>query len=62
MKERVIDIKQVSVHAECDCGGEFRATGMTLLSSPPWYVHQCTKCRVTENFRISYPTIRNVPV
>lgn len=38
-----------------DCGGTFKATGLTLTSNPPWYVHTCTKCNTRENLRHQYP-------
>lgn len=62
MIERVIDVKMVLVHADCKCGGEFKATGEALMCNPPKYVHICSKCGDHMNSRECYPQTRLVPV
>lgn len=62
MIERIVEVKSVLVHADCECGGEFKATGEALLSYPPKYVHICNKCGDYINSRDKYPVTRMVPV
>lgn len=42
------------------CGdklGHMLATGMSLMSSPPWYIHKCDICGIEKKFRSIYPRI-----
>lgn len=62
MIERHIEVKTFLVHADCKCGGEYKATGEALMCYPPKYVHICTKCGDHINSRDKYPVTRMVPV
>lgn len=54
--EAVIPIMERMI---CDCGGEMKASGATLLSKPPLYPHRCDKCGATESVRgVAYPRIK----
>lgn len=38
--------------------GNMVATGEMLTSNPPWYIHKCDNCGVTEKyFNKSYPSV-----
>jgi hypothetical protein len=53
-------VKTVQVDMACGkCGnGVMRPTGRVLMSSPPWYVHECSNCKAWENYRQRYPYIK----
>lgn len=57
--ERVRFTRVRTVRVECDCAvvgcaGKMRATGAILTSNPPWHVHRCSMCGLTENFLDEY--------
>lgn len=58
MKERKTELKTYMVRAYCDCGGEFKPTGMKLMINPPQYPHVCEKCGAEETFKDKYPTLQ----
>ena len=58
MKERKTEVKAYLVKAYCDCGGEFKPTGVTLMINPPRYPHVCEKCGAKETFNSRYPEIQ----
>lgn len=41
----------------CECGGEYTFTGITLLTYPEQYRHQCCNCGKMETTTILYPRI-----
>ena len=41
----------------CECGGEFRSTGMILTSNPCQYSMQCDKCGAGETRYENYPRV-----
>lgn len=43
---------------ECKVG-EMKTTGRTLLSSPPFYGHQCGHCNAQAQLRTIYPRVVN---
>lgn len=45
------------VRMRCPCGGEVKASGMTLTCMPPIYVHACDKCNERYDLRDTYPSI-----
>lgn len=59
MAETYKELQPVKVGYICDeCWeGELVFTGITKMSSPPIYVHKCSKCKETFNLRKQYPTI-----
>ena len=58
MPELRMVMQTFKVDMECDCGeGLMRPTGVTLMSNPAQYPHQCKVCGATKNFRVSYPHI-----
>jgi len=61
MIERSVDVKTVLVHADCECGGEFKTTGEAYMCNPPKYVHICNKCGDWMTSRDKYPVTRMVP-
>ena len=41
----------------CECGGEFKSTGIVLDSYPPQYPLRCDKCRAGETRDERYPRV-----
>ena len=37
------------VRLYCECGGEMKPNGMSLMSNPPQYPHNCDRCGYKEN-------------
>ena len=50
-------VKPVKIVAICECGGEFKDTGICLTSCPCKYPHICNKCGRPEIFDSQYPKI-----
>lgn len=57
MIEKEFEVKVVKVRAFCECGGEFRPTGLTLMAFPPMYDYRCDKCNMQKHFNKQYPSI-----
>ena len=55
--EALEPVRTVRIHKHCDCGGEFKATGMCYTTFPPSYGHECDKCKTEAYFDEMYPTI-----
>ena len=51
------NVKPVKIFAICECGGEFKPTGICLTSYPCQYPHTCNKCGKYETFDSKYPKI-----
>lgn len=62
MTEKRTEVKTIRVRAICNCGGEFKPTGMCLTSYPPQYPHKCDNCGKVKTFEKSYPTVEYVEV
>jgi hypothetical protein len=62
MIERSVKVETYLVHADCECGGEFKATGEALMCYPPKYIHECTGCKKIERWREQYPATRMIEV
>lgn len=62
--EMVLEAKLLIVHMVCDkCGkGKMIPTEIALMSFPPQYPHKCDNCGHTDNFSISYPYQKLVPI
>lgn len=43
------------VRAYCNCGGEWRFTGISQPVSRPNYCHKCNGCQEIEYFKVKYP-------
>lgn len=45
-------MKQITLRKQCkNCSdGEMKSTGVVLTSNPPWYVHKCNSCGISENY------------
>lgn len=43
--------------AVAQCGGRMCHTGISKMSSPPWYEHQCSGCKAKEDLRSIYPGV-----
>lgn len=60
MAERIVPVKQVKVHMDCDldgCTGEMVNTGQAYLSAPPRYPHYCDVCGKHATFGKRYPLL-----
>ncbi len=55
MIEESKNCKIIVIHAMCECGGEFKQSGVVLTSYPEKYGHICDRCGKGENFEKSYP-------
>lgn len=63
MKIKKILQRTVKLELHCDCGGQFIFTGMSKSSMPPWYVHECNKCKKISDIHGNYyPRIVNEDV
>lgn len=59
-------VQTLQVHMMCQCGGEFKPTGIGSGSAasalnPKWeceYQHKCDKCGAAQNFDRIYPYIK----
>lgn len=45
------------VQLRCECGQFMSPTGITLMSYPPQYEHECPGCKIKMNMRRSYPYV-----
>lgn len=66
MAERLVPVKQVMVHMDCNaefCDGELLNNGEAFLTSPPKYPHCCNVCARMEIYPKRYPLLdyREVP-
>lgn len=60
MAERIVPVRQVKVHMDCDldgCTGEMLNDGSALLCSPPRYPHVCNVCGKKVTFGKRYPLL-----
>lgn len=57
MEEVKAKVQPYMVFAMCDCGGEFKPTGMCLSSYPTYYEHECNRCNKIRSFDCRYPKI-----
>jgi len=40
------------------CGtGKMQPIGILLPTSPPQYRHECTHCKVRQNYKVEYPIV-----
>lgn len=62
MIERKIEVKTFIVHADCKCGGEYKATGEAYMCYPAKYIHVCDKCGDHMTSRDTYPKMVTEPV
>ena len=52
------EVKTYRVRMLCDeCNGEMKATGETLMTYPPKYIHKCELCGLVVTYAVSYPYI-----
>jgi len=56
--ETVSPVNPVIIRQTCECGGEYKPTGVCLTSYPAQYPHTCDKCGKGATFAESYPLIR----
>lgn len=60
MAERLVAVRQVKVHMDCDepdCTGEMLNNGNAFLCSPPKYPHVCNVCGKKVTFSKRYPSL-----
>ena len=65
-KEVSKPVQTVQVHMMCQCGGEFKSTGIgsgscTSALNPKWeckYQYKCDKCGAVQDFDRCYPYIK----
>ena len=50
-------VQPIKVIAVCECGGEMKPTGITLMTNPCRYPHECNKCGRAETYDCKYPKI-----
>ena len=56
MRRLMTEVRTFNVKLMCDCGGEIRANGNVLETSPPVYAHQCLACSKSYTLDSEYPT------
>ena len=53
------EVKTYQLKLMCECGGEFKSTGIVLTSNPPQYPHACNSCGKQITKWECYPYIKN---
>lgn len=62
MKKVKKEVKTNIIKAMCECGGEYKPTGIVLTTYPEQYPHDCSKCGKREVFYEQYPKFEYVEV
>ena len=44
MKKRKVHRAKYETYAVCDCGGEYKSTGIVFTTMPASYQYKCDKC------------------
>ncbi len=56
--EKKREVKVYKVDLFCDeCGGEMYSQGISLMSNPPMYLHECKECGAVLSPSSLYPKI-----
>ena len=55
MREVKIRVEVYRVRAMCECGGEFKPTGVSYPLYPVQYLHECNRCGKLEKYEYRYP-------
>jgi len=44
MKKRKVNWAKFETYPVCDCGGEYKSTGIIFTTMPAYYQYKCNKC------------------